>query len=195
MCMPQEEGLQLNQLKIYRAGTLDETLQRVISDNIRFPESSMGDLRSQIAACRLATRRLDELFGKYGGPTLDPALERIFDEAEEKCRNVVSQIADGTYEAESFLDHDILVKDELILLHARVTVDGGKMTIDLSGSGAEVDGNLNAPRAVTVAAVLYAGVTVGSIVLLLVFQTPVLSIGPITLSLPGVIAILISCKI
>ncbi len=59
---PWMEGLQLDQLKIYRAGELDETLHRVISDNIRFPESSMGDLRSQIAACRLATRRLDELF-------------------------------------------------------------------------------------------------------------------------------------
>lgn len=155
---PWMEGLQLNQLKIYRAGTLDETLQRVISDNIRFPESSMGDLRSQIAACRLATRRLDELFGKYGGPTLDAALERIFDETEEKCRNVVSQIGDGTYEAGSFLDHDILVKDERIRLHARVTVDGGKMTIDLSGCAGERRSAINS-RTLAGARVAYKALT------------------------------------
>ncbi len=35
---PWFEGLQLDQLKIYREGVLDETLYRVLKDNIRFPE-------------------------------------------------------------------------------------------------------------------------------------------------------------
>src|SRR5690606_3511077 len=115
---PWLEGLQLNQLKIYRAGELDETLHRVIHDNIRFPESSMGDLRSQIASCRLATKRLEELFQKYGRGTMDAALQQIFVETEEKCRNVVSRIADGEYEAETYFDHDMLKKDERIRVHA-----------------------------------------------------------------------------
>ena len=50
---PWLEGLQLDQLKIYEEGKLDETLYRVIKDNIRFPESSLGDMKSQMAACRL----------------------------------------------------------------------------------------------------------------------------------------------
>src|SRR5438874_4768075 len=58
---PWLEGLQLDQLKIYQAGKLDETLYRVLKDNIRFPESSLGDMKSQMAACRLAARRMDEL--------------------------------------------------------------------------------------------------------------------------------------
>jgi len=72
------EGLQLDQLKIYQAGKLDEQLHRVIRDNIRFPESSLGDMRSQIAACRLAVRQLDELFTKYGSQTMLLAIDRIF---------------------------------------------------------------------------------------------------------------------
>ena len=67
---PWLEGLQLDQLKIYREGELDDTLYRVIKDNIRFPESSLGDLKSQMAACRLAARRIDELFNKYGRDTI-----------------------------------------------------------------------------------------------------------------------------
>ena len=51
---PWLEGLQLDQLKIYEEGKLNETLYRVIKDNIRFPESSLGDMKSQMAACRLA---------------------------------------------------------------------------------------------------------------------------------------------
>ena len=79
---PWLEGLQLDQLKIYEAGKLDETLYRVLKDNIRFPESSLGDMKSQMAACRLAARRMDELFDKYGRETILQAIEQIFDETE-----------------------------------------------------------------------------------------------------------------
>ena len=77
---PWLEGLQLDQLKIYEEGKLNDTLYRVIKDNIRFPESSLGDMKSQMAACRLAARRLDELFDKYGRETLLAAIDHIFDE-------------------------------------------------------------------------------------------------------------------
>ncbi len=155
---PWLEGLQLDQLKIYDAGTLNDALNRVISDNIRFPESSMGDLRAQIAACRLATRRLDELFEKYGAATVLGALERIFDETEAKCRNVVAGIQDGVYETETFFDHDMVVKDERLRIHARVTVDGERMTIDLSGCAGERRSAVNA-RTYAAAYVAYKALT------------------------------------
>ncbi len=47
---PWQEGLQLDQLKIYEGGKINETLHRVIRDNIRFPESSLGDMNSQIGS-------------------------------------------------------------------------------------------------------------------------------------------------
>ncbi len=119
---PWLEGSQLNQLKIYAEGKLDDTLYRVISDNIRFPESSLGDMKSQMAACRLAARRLDELFRKYGRDTLVDAIGRIFDETERKCRQVVAQIPDGVYEAEAALDDDGVLLGEKVPLHAKVTV-------------------------------------------------------------------------
>ncbi len=100
MADPWLEGLQLDQLKIYEEGKLNETLYRVIKDNIRFPESSLGDMKSQMAACRLAARRMDELFDKYGRDTMLAAIAQIFDETEQKCRNVVAQLPDGVYEAE-----------------------------------------------------------------------------------------------
>src|SRR5204863_3673807 len=103
---PWLEGLQLDQLKIYEQGKLDEKLFRLIKDNIRFPESSLGDLKSQMAACRLATRRMDELFEKYGKETMLAAIAQIFDETEQKCRNVVAKLPDGVYEAAAEIDDD-----------------------------------------------------------------------------------------
>jgi len=155
---PWVEGLQLNQLKIYEAGKLNETLYRVLKDNIRFPESSLGDMKSQMAACRLAARRMDELFGKYGRETMLEAVACIFEETEAKCRNVVSQLADGVYEAAAALDEDGVTRGEPVPIRAKVTIDKGAMTIDLSGCSQERRAAINS-RTLAGARVAYKALT------------------------------------
>ena len=155
---PWLEGLQLDQLKIYEAGKVNETLYRVLKDNIRFPESSLGDMKSQMAACRLAVRRLDELFNKYGKATILGGIAQVFDETERKCRNVVEKLADGVYEASSFLDHDGVKRDEQLPIHAKVTIDHGSMTIDLSGCSGERKAGVNS-RTYAGARVAYKALT------------------------------------
>jgi N-methylhydantoinase B len=155
---PWLEGLQLDQLKIYEAGKLNDTLYRVIKDNIRFPESSLGDMKSQMAACRLAARRLDELFDKYGRDTMLAAISRIFDETEQKCRKVVAQLKDGTYEASASIDDDGVLKGEEVPIHVKVIVDGGDMTIDLSGCSPERRAAINS-RTYAGARVAYKALT------------------------------------
>jgi len=155
---PWQEGLQLDQLKIYEGGKLNETLYRVIRDNIRFPESSLGDLNSQIASCKLGARRYDELFRKYGRGTVLAAIARIFDETETKCRKVVERLAGGVYEAESFFGDDGVTPNERVRIHARVTVASGGMTIDLSGCSAERKAAVNS-RTLAAARVAYKALT------------------------------------
>jgi N-methylhydantoinase B len=155
---PWFEGLQLDQLKIYEEGKLDETLYRVLKDNIRFPESSLGDMKSQMAACRLGARRMDELFDKYGKDTILAAIARIFDETEIKCRNVVSALPDGVYEAESALDDDGITRGEPVPIHAKVTIAKGAMTIDLSRCSQERKAALNS-RTLAGARVAYKALT------------------------------------
>jgi len=155
---PWMEGLQLDQLKIYEEGRLNETLYRVLKDNIRFPESSLGDMKSQMAACRLAARRVDELFDKHGKNTIFRAIERVFAETEAKCRNVVAGLADGVYEAEASIDDDGLKRGEPVRVHAKVTITGGAMTIDLSGSSPERRAAINS-RTLAGARVAYKALT------------------------------------
>jgi N-methylhydantoinase B len=155
---PWFEGLQLDQLKIYEAGVLNETLFRVIKDNIRFPESSLGDMKSQMAACRLAARRMDELFDKYGRETILSAIDTIFDETERKCRNVVSALPDGVYEASASIDDDGVLKGEPVPIHVKVTIKGGGMTIDLSGCSMARKAGINS-RTLAGARVAYKALT------------------------------------
>ena len=155
---PWIEGLQLDQLKIYEAGKLNETLYRVLKDNIRFPESSLGDMKSQMAACRLAARRMDELLAKYGRDTVLAAIAQIFDETERKCRNVVRKLADGVYEATAALDHDGVTRGEPVPIHARITIAKGSMSIDLSGCARERRAAINS-RTLAAARVAYKALT------------------------------------
>jgi N-methylhydantoinase B len=155
---PWFEGLQLDQLKIYEAGELNETLYCVIKDNIRFPESSLGDMKSQMAACRLAGRRMDELFDKYGHDTILRAIDTIFDETERKCRNVVSALPDGVYEASASIDDDGVRKGEPVPIHVKVTIKGSDMTIDLSGCSLERKAAINS-RTLAGARVAYKALT------------------------------------
>jgi N-methylhydantoinase B len=155
---PWMEGLQLDQVKIYEGGKPDEKVLRLIRDNIRFPDAAFGDLRSQMAACRLAERRLQELFGRYGRDTLWRAIERIFDESEQKCRRVVRGIRDGVYEAESFLDPDGPDKSQTIPIKVKVIVSGEEMTIDLTGCSLQRRSAINA-RTLAAPFIAYKGIT------------------------------------
>jgi len=129
---PWMEGLQLDQIKLYEGGELDEKAWRMIRDNIRFPESSLGDLKSQVAACRLAERRLEEMFVRYSRPVVEQAIERIFDQTEARCRAVVDAMPDGVYEAESSFGGSPLDQNQPVEIKVRVVIEGSAMTIDLT---------------------------------------------------------------
>jgi N-methylhydantoinase B len=141
---PWMEGLQLDQIKLYEAGQLDEKAWRLIRDNIRFPESSMGDLKSQVAACRLAEKRLEEMFARYGRPVVEQAIERIFDQTEARCRAMVEAMPDGVYEAESQFGGNPLDQNRPVQIKVRVTIEGSTMTIDLTQCSSQRRAPINA---------------------------------------------------
>jgi N-methylhydantoinase B len=155
---PWQEGLQFDQIKLYEAGKPDEKMLRFVSDNIRYPESSMGDLRSQMAACTLGERRLEELFTRYGAETISTAIERIFDDAERKCRLIVEQIPDGVYHAESFLDDDGVEKGVRVPIVVDVIVNGSDLTIDFTKGSMQRRGGING-RTLAGAYIAYKGLT------------------------------------
>jgi N-methylhydantoinase B len=128
---PWSEGLQVDQLKIYEKGEADTKVLKLIRDNIRYPDAAFGDLRSQIAACKLAERRLCELLDRYGRDTVLAMIDAIYAETETKARAAVLAIPDGVYEAESRMDGPKGTPP--FEIRVKVTVAGSDMTIDLSG--------------------------------------------------------------
>ena len=138
-----EEGIQIRSVKIYKAYEPDGDLMRVLAHNIRHPESSFGDLHAQIGACRMAERRLQELFASYGKSAVYGAIEQGWAQAERKVRSRIAQIPDGTYQAESFLDDDGVDLGKPVPIRVKVIVKGDGMTIDFSRMSPQVRGPIN----------------------------------------------------
>jgi N-methylhydantoinase B len=155
---PWMEGLQLDQLKLYEAGQLDDKVWRIIRDNIRFPQSSMGDLKSQIAACRLAEKRVEELLLRYERPVVEGAIERIFDQTEARCRTAVAQLSDGVYEAESLFGGHPLDRNEPVQIKVKVSIHGSDMTIDLTQCSMQRRAPINA-RTLAAPLIAYKAIT------------------------------------
>src|SRR5262245_61150119 len=155
---PWMEGLQLDQIKLWKSGQLDDTAWRIIRDNIRHPESSMGDLKSQMAACQLAERRLDEIVGRYGRAIVERAIEVVFDQTEARCRALVQRLPDGVYEAESLFGGHPADGNQPVVIKAVVTIAGSDMTIDLTQCSPERRQPINA-RTLAAPLIAYKAIT------------------------------------
>jgi N-methylhydantoinase B len=127
-----QEGLTVPPVKLYDAGTQNEAIVDIFFANVRMPNLERGDLAAQLAAGKTAEARAIELVHRFGD-VLDAAVEHLLDHAERIVRAAIEEIADGTYEIAGFHDGDGTT-EEPIPIRVAVTIDGGEITIDTTGS-------------------------------------------------------------
>jgi N-methylhydantoinase B len=130
---------------------LDESVLTVLLANMRNPAERRGDLRAQIAAQRLAERRVAELCERHGRATVEAAMDELYAYSERHVRAVIAALPDGRYEAADVLEPI----GGALEIRAAVTVRGDSIDIDFEGTSAQYDGNLNCPLAVTRSACFY----------------------------------------
>lgn len=147
-----EEGLQFRSLKLYRGAEPNQDIFQIITDNVRFAESCLGDLRAQIAACRIGDRGLAALVSRYGRKAFLQCLETIWRQSELLARDKVARIKPGRYEAEALFDSDGVDLEKAVPLKVRVEVAGSEMTIDFSEISEQVPGSINSGESGAVAA-------------------------------------------
>jgi N-methylhydantoinase B len=151
-----QEGLRIPPLKLFKAGIRNDEVWAMLGQNVRQPAIVLGDLQSQIASLEVGVGNLRKLAAKYGAETLTRACAALLDASEAAMRDVIARMPDGTYEFEDFLDDDGINTDSPVRLHARVTIAGDRMIVDLSGCNAQVPGPINATLGSTSSAVYYA---------------------------------------
>ena len=141
-----QEGLRLPLLKLYEAGEPDRKLFRIIEKNTRSPVQVLGDLRAQLAACRIAERGFGQLVDRYGVTELEAYLEELHDFAETRMRAEIARIPDGTYRFVDWID-GVGDDPEPLPIAVTVTVDGDEIALDFAGSAGQVLAAINCPMA------------------------------------------------
>jgi N-methylhydantoinase B/oxoprolinase/acetone carboxylase alpha subunit len=150
-----QEGLIIPPIKLVRRGDVVPDVLALILANVRTPDEREGDLTAQIAANRVAERRLADTVSKYGRARTMGYARALQDYTERVLRATIAGIPDGVYDFEDALDDDGF-GDTPVRIRARVIIKGSSATIDFAGSDPQVDGSVNANYAITLSACLYA---------------------------------------
>jgi N-methylhydantoinase B len=143
-----QEGLRIPPVKFYERGTRSRTVARIIEKNVRVPERVLGDLGAQYAACRVGERELVKLLRRYGTATARGYLDELLDYAERLTRAEIARWPPGRYTFTDHLDDDGF-SDTPIPLTVTITVAGGRLTCDYTGSSPQVRAALNSTLSFT----------------------------------------------
>lgn len=149
-----QEGLIIPPVKLMEAGQRVEGVLSLITANSRAPDERLGDLEAQLAAQRVGERRLLALTETHGLARVEEHAEALLDYSRRMTEAVIAAIPEGVYEFEDALEGDGQ-QEWRIPVKVRITVAGSQMTVDFTGSAAQVAGNLNAVEAIVRSATWY----------------------------------------
>jgi 5-oxoprolinase (ATP-hydrolysing) len=147
-----EEGVLFDNFLLVRGGVMREPeLYAQLASGpwpARNPQQTVADLRAQIAANEKGVQELKAMVAQFGRETVAAYMRHVQDNAEESVRRVITALNDGEF---------TLPLDNGARIAVKVRVDTRKREaeIDFGGTSAQLDNNFNAPKAVTMAAVLY----------------------------------------
>lgn len=141
-----EEGLAIPPIRIYSAGQRNDEAFKIIHRNTRLPEILAADLDSEIQACLMGARRMEELFNRFGRTTVESCFQALI----EKCRDTFRQellpkISDGEYSWHDYVERDLPSGTQLHKIALKMVKQGGRITLDFSGTDPQSDGPLNWP--------------------------------------------------
>ncbi|RLG44546.1 MAG: hypothetical protein DRN92_07835, partial [Thermoproteota archaeon] len=149
-----QEGLIIPPVRLVRKGDIVKDVLKLILSNVRTQKIRMGDLKAQVAANLLGIRRLREIAQKFGIGVVNEAIDDILDYSERRIRKKISEIREGSYEAEDYLE-STGTEDKPVRLKVRVQVKGDEISFDYSGTDPQVNGPVNAVLGVTLAGIYY----------------------------------------
>jgi N-methylhydantoinase B len=145
-----EEGLIIPIMKLYAAGQPNADLFDMIARNVRMPDKVIGDLRAQVAANWVGTRRLVELMDERGLEDLSGLTGQILDHTEAAMRAAIAEAPDGVYRHEVTLERPD-PDGKPIRIVAKVEIAGDEVHVDFTGTTDQVALPINAVTNITYA--------------------------------------------
>jgi N-methylhydantoinase B len=149
------EGIRLPPMHLVKQGEVRDDLWRLLMINTRTPHFLDGDLRAMLGATRIGGEMVAEALAELGAEQGLEYFAGILDHGEKRMRAAVEALPDGTYVGEDGFVDDCFEPLEVIV-RATITIRGDAMTVDFTGTGAQVRGFKNSSLANTHSAVYTA---------------------------------------
>ncbi|MGR3742583.1 MAG: hydantoinase B/oxoprolinase family protein [Pseudooceanicola nanhaiensis] len=147
-----EEGLNIPVAKIMVEGEENDLLVDILTANLREPEETLGDIRSQFSAYHACRDRLFRLLDEEELDDLEAFADDVLDRSEASLRRAIEAIPDGTYSdmltADGF-DHPLDIR-------CTVTIKGSDIIVDFDGTAEQIEHPVNSPMTFTTAYSCYA---------------------------------------
>jgi N-methylhydantoinase B len=151
-----QEGVRLPPLRWARSGVFDEGLTQILRLNTRVPDIFLGDLHAQIAACKVATMRLQETAARHGANVLPTAFDLLLARSEAMTRAALRRLPEGSWTFVDYLDNDGVDIDRRIRIEVTASLQDGEAHFDLTGTSEQVRGPVNCVPSGSLAAACYA---------------------------------------
>ena len=145
-----QEGMLIPPVLLYSSGILNEDIVAILQSNSRLPGSLYGDLNGQVSALDLGDRRLTDLLEEYGEEKITSALVELNESAAKLMKSYISDLPNGTYSAEDWLDNDGII-DESLKIGLDIVIVNNRMTLDFSKTSTACDGPVNISRSTCIA--------------------------------------------
>lgn len=148
----EQEGVLFDTWQLVTEGRFRESETRALLTAGRYPsrnpEANLADLRAQVAANAAGAQEVGSMVEHFGLDVVQAYMRHVQDNAAEAVRRVIDKLDDGEHS---------YVTDSGATICVRVHVDreARAATLDFTGTSPQLATNLNAPAAVTTAAVLY----------------------------------------
>lgn len=139
-----EEGVVIPPFKLYKKGVLDEDALRIILNQVRKPDWNRADLNGIVAACRTASRRVQEMCARFGADTYTSALDALLDRNYRAMKTLLAMVFEEgkPLSFTDYIDDDGRGNGPFELVMT-ITRTGDKVLIDLDGSSPQAEGPIN----------------------------------------------------
>lgn len=136
-----QEGLRFSGVKLLNRGDICTPLLEMIKSNVRFPDTSEGDMWGQIASLRTGYKRIGELCEKYSLEVVKESMERLLRQGAMIAYNRIKELPRGSWEMEEYMDDD--GHGNLVKLKVKVTITEDEFIADFTGSSPQVASPIN----------------------------------------------------
>jgi len=147
-----QDGLRIPWLKLYRKGEPDEAIFTLLAANIRVPDTTLGDLRAQLAATHIGHHAVMELVQRYGVDSFVEIARDSVDYSERLVRAEIATWPDGSHTFTDYMDTDG-VGGPRVTIQVTITVEGDSLTADFTGTSPQVRGAINSTLSFAASAV------------------------------------------